>query len=136
MSTPRSFFDQYADAFARYDAPALAELFAFPLHVVGIAENPTAISVASREDWLPALGGLLGSYRRLGVAGGVPLELGVSELTAGACSVRVHWELRRDDGSAIYDFAAIYTLAQVAGAWRVFAIVHDELPKLQAALGR
>jgi hypothetical protein len=82
------------------------------------------------------LGGLIGSYRRLGVAGGVPLELEISELTARACSVRVHWELRRDDGSAIYDFAAIYTLAQVAGAWRVFAIVHDELPKLQAALGR
>ncbi len=82
------------------------------------------------------LDGLLGSYRRLGVAGGVPLELRVSELTARACSVRVHWELRRDDGNAIYGFAAIYTLAQVDGAWRVFAIAHDELPKLNAALGR
>jgi hypothetical protein len=134
MSTPQSFFDEYAGAFARYDARALAELFAFPFHVVSITEDPTAISVSTRDDWLPVLDGLLASYRRLEVAGGVPLELEVSELTDRACSVRVHWELRKDDGSAIYDFAAVYTLAQVAGAWRVFAIAHDELPKLQAAL--
>jgi hypothetical protein len=82
------------------------------------------------------LDGLLGSYRQLRVAGGVPLELDVSELTVHACSVRVRWELRRDDGCAIYDFIAIYTLAQVAGTLRVFAIVHDELPKLHAALRR
>jgi hypothetical protein len=132
----RSFFERYAAAFARYDAVALVELFAFPLHIVGIVDMPTAISIPSRDDWLPLLDGLLGSYRRLGVAGGVPLELQVSELTGRACSVRLHWELRRDDGSAIYDFTAIYTLAQVDRAWRVFAIVHDELPKLNAALGR
>jgi len=47
--------------------PALAEFFAFPLHVVSVAENPAAISVSSRDDWLPVLDGLLGSYRRLGV---------------------------------------------------------------------
>lgn len=86
------------------------------MQVISIAELPTAISVPTRDEWLPVLDGLLGSYRRLGVAGGVPVELEVSELTASACSVRVHWELRRDDESAIYDFTAIYTLAQVGGA--------------------
>jgi hypothetical protein len=131
-----SFLKRYAEAFTRYDALALAELFAFPLQIVSVAETPTIIAVQSRDDWLPVLDGLLGSYRRLGVAGGVPLELEVSELTARACSARVHWELQRDDGSGIYDFTAIYTLAQVCGAWRVFAIAHDELPKLAAALGR
>ncbi len=131
-----SFFKLYAEAFTRYDALGLAELFAFPLQVVSIAETPTAIAIPSRDAWLPVLDGLLGSYRRLGVADSVPLELEVSELTARACSVRVHWELQRKDGSGIYDFAAIYTLAQVGDAWRAFAIAHDELPKLAAALGR
>lgn len=115
MGTPQSFFVKYAEAFARYDAPCAGRFFAFPLHVVSVAENPAAISVSSRDDWLPVLDGLLGSYRRLGVVGEVPLELETSELTRRACSVRVHWELRRDDGSAIYDFATIYTLARLQG---------------------
>ncbi|MDQ4071389.1 MAG: hypothetical protein M3088_00740 [Actinomycetota bacterium] len=53
----------------------------------------------------------------------------------GVASGRVHWELRREDGSTIYAFTAIYTLARVGTAWRIAAIAHDEVPKPQAALG-
>ncbi len=130
----RAFFDEYRATFARYDAQALAELFAFPFHVVSDTEDITPSSVATRDDWLGVLEGLLGAYRTLGVAAGEPLELDVIELTPRVASVRVAWDLRRADASAIYDFTAIYTLAQIGGAWRVAAIAHDELPKLQAAL--
>jgi hypothetical protein len=137
MTVPeiRDFFDEYRATFARYDAQALAELFAFPVHVVSDSEHIEPSSVASRDDWLPVLEGVLGAYRTLGVAGGEPLELELWELTSRVASARVHWELRRDDDSAVYDFTAIYTLALVGGRWRVTAIAHDELPKLQAALG-
>jgi hypothetical protein len=80
------------------------------------------------------LDGLLGAYRTLGVAEGVPLELEARELASGLRSARVHWELRREDGTAVYDFTAVYTLALLDGRWRAFSIAHDELPKLQAAL--
>ncbi len=50
-SEPREFFGEYRAAFARYDAEALADLFAFPLHVVSDSEEVTPTSVASRRDW-------------------------------------------------------------------------------------
>ena len=134
MSSLQAFFDEYRATFARYDVDALAELFAFPLQVVSGTDEGAAISVSTREEWRPVLEGLLGAYRSLGVADGEPLELDATELTPHVASARAHWELRREDGGAIYDFTAVYTLAQVDGAWRVVAVAHDELPKLQVAL--
>ena len=130
----RSFLDEYRATFARYDAEALADLFAFPFHVLSDSEEIAPLSIASRGDWVGVLEGLLGSYRQLGVAAGELLEVDVRELTPRLVLTTVHWELRRDDGSAIYRFTATYTLALIGGAWRVAAIAHDELPKLQAAL--
>jgi hypothetical protein len=133
-SQVRSFFDTYRETFARYDAAALADLFAFPLQVLSDAEQITPLSIASREDWVGVLEGLLGGYRTLGVAAGEPLEFDATELTPRISSTRVHWELRREDGSAIYQFTAVYTVVASDGQWRVAAIAHDELPKLGAAL--
>jgi hypothetical protein len=129
-----AFFDEYRRTFARYDTRKLAELFAFPFHVVSDSHDVAPLTVASREDWLRVLEGLLAGYRTLGVAAGEPLGLEVTALTPRMASVRVRWSLRRDDDSAIYDFVAVYTLIKPGSAWRVAAIAHDELPKLQAAL--
>ena len=135
MSSIDDFFDEYRATFARYDADALAALFAFPFQAVGSLDDGATITAAENLDgWRPVLEGLLGMYRTLGVAGGEPLELDATELTPQTGSARVHWQLRREDGSTIYEFTAVYTLARVDGAWRVAGIVHDELPKLQAAL--
>lgn len=128
------FFDEYASAFARYDAQALADLFAFPLHVVSDTEDITPTSIPNRDGWLGVLRWLLDAYRALGVAGSEPLALDLTEVTPRLASVRAHWELRRQDGSRIYDFMAIYTLAQVGEAWRIAAVAHDEVPKLRSAM--
>lgn len=77
----RAFLDTYRATFARYDAAALADLFTFPLQVVGDGEPVTPIAIAIRDEWLGVLDGLLGAYRTLGVAGGVPLAIDVAELT-------------------------------------------------------
>ena len=130
----RSFFDTYRETFARYDAAALADLFAFPLQVVSDAEQITPLSIASRDDWVGVLEGLLSGYRTIGVAGGDPLEIDATELTPRITSARVHWRLLREDGSAIYEFTAVYTLVLAGGQPRVAGIAHDELPKLTAAL--
>ncbi|HVE67242.1 MAG TPA: hypothetical protein VNB64_01545 [Solirubrobacteraceae bacterium] len=135
MSSIDDFFEEYRTTFARYDADALAALFAFPFQAVSATDDGAAITAsATVDEWRPVLEGLLGMYRTLGVAEGEPLQLHSTELTEQTGSARVHWQLRRDDGSTIYEFTAVYTLARVNGAWRVAGIVHDELPKLQAAL--
>ena len=135
MSSLDDFFEEYRATFARYDADALAALFAFPFQAVSATDDGVAITAsATADEWRPVLEGLLGMYRTLGVAEGEPLQLHSAQLTPQTGSARVHWQLRREDGSAIYDFTAVYTLARVDGAWKVAGIVHDELPKLQAAL--
>jgi Domain of unknown function (DUF4440) len=132
----RGFFDEYRGAFARGDRDALAAMFAFPVQVVSASgeDDGPVVSVAGEEEWGALLERLLAAYRGLGVTDAAPLELAVVEPLARVASARVHWELRREDGSAIYDFNAVYTLVRLGAAWRVAAIVHDELPKLHAAM--
>jgi hypothetical protein len=130
------FFDDYRTAFVHYDRDKLAELFAFPLHVISATKNAPVISIAGPQDWPHTLEQLFDTYHSLGVADAVPLQLEAVELMGHVASVRVHWELRRGNGDAVYDFAAVYSVVRVAGAWRVAGIIHNELPKLQAAIGQ
>jgi hypothetical protein len=134
MSTIHVFFENYRTAFVHYDHKTLAGLFAFPLQVITATENAPVISVAGQGDWSHTLGRLFHTYRMLGVADALPLELEIVGLTPYTASARVHWELRRDDGNAIYDFTAVYAIVNVAGSWRVAGIIHDEASKLQAAI--
>ncbi len=133
MGPLQTFFELYRTAFERYDRDALSGLFTFPLHVVSATDDAVAISVSDRDEWRAVLDRLLDAYRSLGVFDGLPLEIDITELTSHVCAARVHWKLRREDGSAVYHFTAIYTLVAVDGAWRVAGIAHDELPKLRAA---
>ncbi len=93
-----------------------------------------SVSVAGRDDWPQVIAGLLGAYERLGVVEVVPQALEVDEPMVAVAVVRVHWALQREDGDAVYDFTAVYTLARLDNGLRIVAIAHDELPKLQAAL--
>jgi hypothetical protein len=130
------FFDGYRAAFVRYDSEALVALFEFPLHLISATDKNTLISVATQDGWRRTLDGVLDAYRSLGVADAVPLDFEVVELTSDVCSVRMRWDLRDDDGNAIYDFKAVYSVVKVATAWRIAGIIHDEVPKLQAATRR
>ena len=129
-----SFFDEYRTVFASFDRDALMELFVFPLQLVGATQAGASVSALGRDDWPALLDGLFEAYRVLGVAGAEPLELATLDVAPEVVSARVHWELQRADGVAVYDFAAIYTLVDVSGSLRIAGIAHDELPKLEAAL--
>ncbi len=104
------------------------------MQIVSIAEDRASASVSGKDDWPQVITGLLGAYERLGVVEVVPLELEVDEPMVAIAVVRVHWALQREDGDAVYDFTAVYTLARLDNGLRIVAIAHDELPKLQAAL--
>ncbi len=130
----RTFFDEYRATFARLNRDALVEFFTFPLHVVSAGDDEVVTSVSDRDAWPSVLDGLLGAYRSLGVVVAEPLELEVAGVARQLWSARVRWQLRRIDGSAVYDFTAIYTVVEIGGALRIAGIAHDELPKLQAAV--
>jgi hypothetical protein len=131
-----AFVDEYRKAFTRSDTRRLAELFAFPLQVVSATDDGVEIRAFGRDEWNSVLGALLDTYRSLGVSDGEIAALEVTELGPHIASVHVCWELRRADRSGIYDFTALYTLAQLDGRWRVAGIAHDEGPRLRAVLGR
>ena len=131
----RAFFADYRTTFARLDRDALLPFFSLPVQVVSATNDATSISVFDAESWPSVLDGLLGAYRILGVADAEPLQMDVTQVTPQVLSAHVRWELRRHDGSVVYGFSAVYTVVEVDGALRICAIAHDELPRLDAALG-
>ena len=135
MSAPQELIEKYCSAFASADVEALLDCFDFPLQVVSITKNRASVSIARTEDWPQVLIELLGGYKRLSVAEPVPLSLEVTEPMEGVAFVRVHWALQRANGDPVYDFKAVYTLARTDSRYRIVAIVHDEVPKLRAAMG-
>jgi hypothetical protein len=135
VSAPRELIEKYRSAFASADVEGLLDCFNFPLQVVSITKNRASVSVARTEDWPHVLNELLSSYERLSVAEPVPESLEVAEPIEGVAFVRVHWALQRANGDPVYDFKAVYTLAQTDSRFRIVAIAHDELPKLRAAMG-
>lgn len=134
MSRMEEFFAHYRATFRRFERDPLSELFTFPLQLVSANADGVTVMSLSRDDWPAVLDGLFGAYRTLGVTDAEPLELDSLEVASGLATARVHWELRRDDGTPVYDFSAIYTVAEVDGSLRIAGIAHDELPHLAAAL--
>lgn len=137
VDTPalQSFFSDYRTTFARLDREALLPFFALPLQVVSATNAAATVSMFDAGDWPAVLDGLLGAYRALGVADAEPLRLDVTEVAPQVLSAHVEWELRREDATVVYGFNAVYTVVEVDGALRICGIAHDELPKLEAALG-
>lgn len=128
------FFDSYRAAFENFDAAAIADHFGFPLQVTGDAGEIGVTQVASREQWLPVIEGLVGMYRQLRVATAEALAIRPAELTPKLVQATIAWRLIDADGAAIYDFDATYTLADLGKGPRIVAIAHNETPRLQAAL--
>jgi hypothetical protein len=127
----RDTIEQYRTAFVKGDVDALLDCFGFPVHVVGVTGDGASVMSASKDDWRRTVERLLDSYVRLGATDAVPLTLEVSEPLPAVSMVHVHWQLLRLDGSQVYDFRAVYTLAPVDNRPRIVAIAHDELSKLR-----
>lgn len=134
MTVVHPFFEEYRRTFSRFDRDALVELFVYPVQIVSAAGGAASVLTVDRTDWPGVVDGLFGAYRTLGVVDAQPLAFAVLEVTPQVFSARVHWELRRGDGSAVYDFTAIYSVVGRESDLGIAAIAHDELPKLEAAL--
>lgn len=85
------------------------------MQVLSVTDGDASSSVAHAEGWPGVLEGLLGAYKRLGVADCVPLAVEITELMDAVAVARVHWALQREDREPVYDFTAVYTLARIQG---------------------
>jgi hypothetical protein len=132
----REFFETYRTAFERYDAAAIADLFAYPSHVTGDAAEVALTPVTSREAWVGQLERLLALYRAIGAVSARPAQLTVVELSPWVLQALVHWELTDQNGAALYDFQAAYTLVELGGALRISSVAHNEVPRYRACLAR
>jgi hypothetical protein len=135
-SAAHQFLEEYRATFERFDVAAVAAFFAFPLQVTGDAADVTVVSVPTLEAWLPQIERIVGAYRLLGVASADARSVRIVAVTSRISHASVNWSLLDGDGRLVYDFNASYTLADFGGGLRVTSIVHDESPKLMAALAR
>jgi hypothetical protein len=120
----------YAASFGAGDADAIIEHFAPSVLVATDTGSAVVSRVVAREAWPEVLSGLLASYRSLGVVLAEPLSLDVATISPRLAQVDVRWELRRADGSAVYDFRAGYTLVEQGSRWAIAAIAHNEMERL------
>ena len=130
------FFDSYRGAFERQDAAAIADHFAYPGHVTSDAGEIVLVPITNRQEWIGKVEQLLGMYRAIGVGTARVLDLALTEISPHLLQAQIHWALQTSAGERLYDFEAIYTLAQTAGAFHITAIAHNEMPQYQACYAR
>ncbi len=127
------FLDAYRGAFETFDAPAIADLFAYPATVVGDAPGGLTVArVVSREAWLPQIERLLEAYRAMGVRSAQARERCSMQLARGLAQVTLQWRLLDETGDTLYDFDASYTLVDQGQGLRIVAVAHNETTRLIA----
>lgn len=128
------FFESYRAAFEAMNAPEIAGFFVFPLHVTSEADEISLICVDTRPDWIRQIEHLLAMYRVIGVTSAKILELSMDGISPHLFEATIHWALYDAAGAILYDFTAMYTLAQIEHTLHITAICHDEIPHYQECL--
>jgi hypothetical protein len=131
-----AFMEGYQQTFERFDVAGVAGHFAFPLHVTGEAHDVSLTVIPSLEHWTPAIERIIGAYRTLGVSHAKVRSLEIADVTARIAQANVHWDLRRADDHAVYDFHSSYTVALTPDGLRITAVAHDEGPRLASAMAK
>jgi uncharacterized NTF2-like protein DUF6841 len=131
-----AFFDSYRAAFERSDVSAIADHFAFPLHITSDTGEIALRTIPTRQDWIGMLQQLVAMYRAIGFSFARALNLVALELSSRLVQAVVHWSLLNSAGETLYDFNAAYSLATIDGVIRITAISHNEIPKYRECLAR
>lgn len=127
-----AFFESYLAAFETLDPAAIAGHFGFPLHMTSDGDEVGLSSVPDEETWRGEIERLVGFYRDVGVVSARMITAHSVELSPRVEHAVVHWQLHDAAGADLYDFHAVYTLADAGGATKVVALAHDELPRALA----
>jgi len=123
------FFASYREAFERADVAAVAAHFGESVHVASDTGAGVRLELSTGAEWRAVIERLLTLYRAIGVGRAEPRGLDVVGLSERLAQASVGWALFDDDGRALYEFRALYTLAHDGTRWRIVAVAHDELPQ-------
>jgi hypothetical protein len=133
----REFFERYRSGYVRRDASALAEMFAYPSHITSDAGEVMLFSNPSETSWQKQLTRLFEMYDAIGATDAQILQLDARQLSPKIWLAELHWSLNDHERQALYDFHAIYVLAEIAGALCIASVVSpDELPRYKECVAR
>jgi hypothetical protein len=69
-------------------------------------------------------------HRQLGAPSGRIHGLSIIALSPRLVQASLTMDVLDGTSSLLYDFQASYSLAKFSGAWRIVAIVHNQMPRL------
>lgn len=131
------FFESYRRAFERLDAPAIADHYAYPLHIAGdMGSEVDLTTIAHRKDWIEQIERLLDMYRAIDFSSARILGSKTTQLSSLLAQTAVRWGLYDGGNHLLYDFEAVYTLVTVSGNLRIAAISHNEMLRSRESIAR
>jgi hypothetical protein len=114
VAAVRALRESYRDAFKRLDAAAIADHFAYSSHITGDADEVALLQLSNRQGCLAAVEKVVAMHRELEVPSGSIRELSIVELSPRLTLASLTMEVHRRSGGMLYDFGAVYTLAENA----------------------
>ena len=75
-------------------------------------------------------------HRELEAPSGTIRNLSIVELSPRLTQASLTMEVHRRTGGMLYDFQAVYTLAETRTGWRIAAIAHNQIPRLRKCLAQ
>jgi hypothetical protein len=131
------FFQHYGDTFARYDATAVADLYAYPGFALSEAGRITLLTIESRAQWTAQVQKLCDLYRAIDARTARVLKLVATELSPAVHQAAVCWGLDDGRGERLYEFDATYTLAQLDEGLKIVVVIsHNEPLRYRACVER
>jgi|SRR5450631_547552 hypothetical protein len=136
VSAVRGLLESYRDAFERLDTAAIADHFAYPSHIAGDADEIVLLQLSNWQDCLAAVEKVVAMHRELDAPSGSIRDLSIVELSPRLTQASLTMEVHRRTGGMLYDFQAVYTLAETHAGWRIAAIAHNQIPRLLKCMAR
>jgi ketosteroid isomerase-like protein len=131
----RAFLESYASAFERADKDAVADRYAYPVHVVTHNGGVRLLAIPSREAWIAVVERILGMYSAMGVRRAEMRDLRIASISPLVAQASLVWALRGDGDKPLYDFDATYTVALVDGALKIVQVISEnEQPKFMGVM--
>src|ERR1700738_4844346 len=132
----RALLESYRDAFERLDAAAIADHYAYPSHIASDADEIVLLQLSNRQDCLAAVEKVVAMHRELEAPSGSIRNLSIVELSPRLTQAYLTMEVHDRAGGMLYDFEAVYTLADTRAEGRTAPIAHNQIPRLLKCLAR
>jgi hypothetical protein len=126
----RAFLQVYCAAFETLDVEAIADCVAYPCHIASDGDEVALTAIANRQQCLVTMSRVVELHRQLGAPSGRIHDLSITELSPRLVQASLTMEVLDRAARQLYDFQASYSLAKIAGDWRIVAIAHNQIPRL------